>query len=46
MEESLQDLMYELPSRSDVRECLITAEVIHKKEKPILVLDDAGEKSA
>jgi ATP-dependent Clp protease ATP-binding subunit ClpX len=46
MEESLLDLMYELPSRHDVRECLITAEVIQKKEKPILVLDDPAEKSA
>jgi ATP-dependent Clp protease ATP-binding subunit ClpX len=46
LEESLLDLMYELPSRQDVRECLITAEVIQKKEKPILVLDDQIEKSA
>ena len=46
MEEALQDLMYELPSRNDVRECLITAELILKKEKPILVLDDQTEKSA
>ena len=46
MEDALLDLMYELPSRNDVRECLITAEVVYKKEKPILVLDDQTEKSA
>ena len=46
MEETLVDLMYELPSRSDVRECVITAEAVSRKEKPILVLDDPAAQSA
>jgi ATP-dependent Clp protease ATP-binding subunit ClpX len=46
MEEILVDLMYELPSRQDVRECVITAEVVSRKEKPILVLDDEDERTA
>jgi ATP-dependent Clp protease ATP-binding subunit ClpX len=46
MEETLMDLMYELPSRNDVRECVITAEVVSRKEKPILVLDDQASQSA
>ncbi|MES2202295.1 MAG: AAA family ATPase, partial [candidate division FCPU426 bacterium] len=46
LEETLLDLMYELPSRNDVRECVITAEVVARKEKPILVLDDQSAKTA
>ena len=40
LEETMLDLMYDLPSRDDVKECVITAEVVQKKEQPLLVLDD------
>ena len=29
--------MYELPSREDVKKCIITEEVILKKQAPILI---------
>ncbi len=37
IEEVLLDVMYEIPSRQDVRRCVITAETIQKKTKPILL---------
>ena len=40
MEEALLDVMYDLPSRSDVREVIVTADVIAKRAQPMLV---AGE---
>ncbi len=46
LEETLLEQMYQLPSRQDVRECVVTAEVVQKKEEPILVIDDPSELSA
>ncbi len=46
LEEIMLDVMYEIPSRNDVRECLVTGEVVHKREKPILVLDETKSESA
>jgi ATP-dependent Clp protease ATP-binding subunit ClpX len=37
------DIMYELPSQSDIRECVITEEVVQKKENPILVYEKKAE---
>jgi ATP-dependent Clp protease ATP-binding subunit ClpX len=31
------DVMYEIPSLTDVKECIVTEEVILKKERPILI---------
>jgi ATP-dependent Clp protease ATP-binding subunit ClpX len=36
VEETLLDIMYEIPSRNDIRSCTITDKVILKQEKPIL----------
>jgi len=36
VEDTLLDVMYEIPSRNDVRACIITDRVIHKAERPIL----------
>ncbi|HPU01300.1 MAG: ATP-dependent Clp protease ATP-binding subunit ClpX [Firmicutes bacterium] len=44
LEEVLLDVMFELPSREDVRQCVITREVVLKKEKPILVTQDKRKK--
>jgi ATP-dependent Clp protease ATP-binding subunit ClpX len=33
----LLDVMYEIPSRKDVRKCLITAETIRQRAKPLLL---------
>lgn len=45
IEETMLDIMYDLPSRKDVKECVITAEVVQKKEQPLLVLDEDAGKS-
>lgn len=37
IESVLLDVMYEIPSRRDVRKCLITADTIRNKTKPILL---------
>ena len=34
MEEVMLDIMYETPSKPDVRECIITAAVVRKEEEP------------
>ncbi|HOZ48611.1 MAG TPA: ATP-dependent Clp protease ATP-binding subunit ClpX [Candidatus Hydrogenedentes bacterium] len=43
LEETMLDLMFELPSRKDIRECVITPGVVRKKEEPLLVYDREGE---
>ncbi len=39
IEEVMLDIMYELPSLDNVRECVITEDVVMKKEKPMLVYE-------
>ncbi len=39
LEEIMVDVMYEIPSLGNVKECVITQEVVLKKEKPILILN-------
>lgn len=39
LEEVMLDVMYEIPSQSKIRECLITDDVILKKEKPVLIYE-------
>ncbi len=39
IEEVMVDVMYEIPSLTDVKECVITEEVILKKERPILIFN-------
>jgi ATP-dependent Clp protease ATP-binding subunit ClpX len=43
LEEVMLDVMYEIPSRTDVKECVITEEVITRKEKPILTYEEKAE---
>jgi len=43
MEESMLELMYELPSREDVTECVVTSQVILGKEDPLTVLGSKRE---
>ncbi len=40
IEESMLDIMYEIPSRDDIEKCIITKETIEKKGEPTLVLSD------
>jgi len=37
LEEVMLDVMYEIPSQSEVKECVITQDVISKKERPVLI---------
>ncbi len=39
MEETMLDIMYELPSIENVKECIIGEEVVMKNEKPILLFE-------
>ncbi|BAU23621.1 ATP-dependent protease [Caldimicrobium thiodismutans] len=39
LEEVMIDVMYEIPSLRDVKECVITKEVVLKKERPILIFN-------
>lgn len=39
IEEMMLDIMYDLPSLPDVRECVITEEVVENNEQPLLVYE-------
>lgn len=39
LEDIMLDVMYEIPSQSGIKECIITDEAINKKEKPILIFE-------
>jgi len=43
LEETMLDIMYEIPSRHDILECLISEDVVLKKEKPLLVFETKSE---
>jgi ATP-dependent Clp protease ATP-binding subunit ClpX len=38
------NVMYDIPSRTDIQKCVITKEVLDKKEEPILVTADRKKK--
>ena len=47
IEDIMTDVMYEAPSRTDVAKCIITKDVVLKKEEPILVpVGDAKSRRA
>ena len=39
MEDIMLEVMFEIPSRKDIRKCVITREVVEKKLKPLLITD-------
>ena len=43
IENMMLDLMYEIPSRDDVEECVISEEVIEQGAKPLLVFKREAE---
>lgn len=43
LEEIMLDVMYEIPSQTGIKDCLITEETIVKKEKPILIYEKQVE---
>jgi ATP-dependent Clp protease ATP-binding subunit ClpX len=47
LEEVMLDVMYEIPSQREIRECVITEDVIEGKTPPLLIKDpEKGAKSA
>ena len=44
LEDIMLEVMYEIPSRNDITKCMITKEVIAKKEEPIMVTVDRKKK--
>jgi ATP-dependent Clp protease ATP-binding subunit ClpX len=46
LEETLLDVQFELPSRRDVRKCVVTKETIQRGLKPTLVTEAADEEPA
>jgi ATP-dependent Clp protease ATP-binding subunit ClpX len=47
LEEVMLDVMYEIPSQREIRECVITEDVIEGKTSPLLIRDhEKGVKSA
>jgi len=45
MEETMLDIMYELPSVKNVKECIVGEEVVMKNEKPILLFEQVQKKA-
>jgi ATP-dependent Clp protease ATP-binding subunit ClpX len=46
LEDTLQDVQFELPSRGDVKKCVVTRETIEKGQRPMLVTDATGDYEA
>jgi ATP-dependent Clp protease ATP-binding subunit ClpX len=46
IEDALQDVQFDLPSRQDVTKCVVTREAIEKGQPPILVTDASHESQA
>jgi ATP-dependent Clp protease ATP-binding subunit ClpX len=40
MEEVMLDIMYDLPSLTDVRRCLVTADTVRRRSAPLLLTED------
>ena len=43
LENAMLDLMYEVPSRDDIEECVINEEVIEQGSEPLLVFKQEAE---
>jgi ATP-dependent Clp protease ATP-binding subunit ClpX len=43
IEDVMLDIMYEIPSKREVSECVVNEEAIHKKEKPLIVYHKKAE---
>jgi len=46
LEDAMIDIMYDIPSRTDVKEVIINEDVIDKKEAPILLMQKSEAESA
>ena len=43
LEEIMLDVMYEIPSQKEIKDCLITEDTVVKNEKPILIFEKQAE---
>ena len=43
LEDTLLDVMYEVPSRSDVQKCIVSGETIKHRQRPLLVTASGQE---
>ncbi|MFZ3137679.1 MAG: ATP-dependent Clp protease ATP-binding subunit ClpX [Thermodesulfovibrionales bacterium] len=43
LEEIMLDVMYEIPSQKEIRECFITEDTIVKRERPLLIYEKQAE---
>ena len=43
LEEIMLDVMYDLPSKANVKECIISEDVVERKQDPILVYENEAE---
>jgi ATP-dependent Clp protease ATP-binding subunit ClpX len=43
LEDTLLDVMYEVPSRSDVQKCIVSAETIRLRQRPLMVTSSGQE---
>jgi ATP-dependent Clp protease ATP-binding subunit ClpX len=43
LENAMLDTMYELPSQSGIKECIVNEDVIHEKARPIIVYGNRAE---
>jgi len=46
IEKVMMDIMYEIPSREDVKKCVITKETIENNQQPTLLLDNNNENAS
>ncbi len=46
VESIMLDIMFEIPSRKDIRKCIVTKETVERHQQPTLVLEDTGEETA
>ncbi len=46
MEETMLDIMFEIPSKENVQECVVGEEVVLKNEDPILLYEQPKKKQA
>ena len=45
-EKAMMDIMFDIPSRDDVKKCIITKETIEDGKEPVLVLEDKANNEA
>jgi ATP-dependent Clp protease ATP-binding subunit ClpX len=43
MEKVMLDVMYEIPALSNVKECVVSEEVIVNRDRPILIYEEEAE---